>query len=994
VTPFFERPGPRWFNIPAHRPFAQDLALGLHEALAPLGPEALSQAIVLTPTRRGARALADAFVTAAEGRAVLPPQMRPLGDLDEGEPPFEPGDLALDLPAAIDPLRRRFELTRMVVELAHLVPGGVGSASAALDLADAIGGFFDGLQIEEATVAGGLAGLVAGDLAEHWEVSRAFLERALILWPARLEGLGVVDVSERRVRLLRRLAEVWTTAPPTGVLVAAGSTGTAPAARDLLIAIAAAPQGAVVLPGLDQDLDDKAWGKADVQHPQGALKRLLDTARMARSEVQTWPASKAERPHERWRRRIVNEALRPAEETADWLRVIGKLKAEREDAIAEGLRGLSLVSARTEEEAATAAALLLREALETPDRTAALVTPDLVLARRVTAKLARWGVVPDSSAGESLSGSRCGILAALAARAAVDPIDPVVLLGLLKHPFSRLGDATAFEHWALRGPRRRTWGEIRERLREKAPSALPLAARLEAIVTNLAWRGETDSPALAARRTVEAMEAVAADAAGGTGALWAGHGGEAMSRLLGGMVDAGDRLPDVSPRQFADLLKRLMDGETIRSGGATHPRLRILGSIEARLVRADRLVVAGLEEGVWPAAAPTDPFLSRPMREALGLPSPERRIGLAAHDFAQAVCAPEVILLHTERRDGAPSVKSRWLWRLETLARGAGLEIPGRTEALDWANALDAPGGYEPVARPSPRPPAADRPDKLFVTRIETLTRDPYAVWARDILKLRVLERPDEEVEARARGTAIHAAFERFVLDHPDELPPDTAAIFKRLYLEELERAGMPRDALARETALATEASAWVADLEARRRADGRALHVEKEGEITLEIAGRPFTLAAKADRIEVSPDGLGHVLDYKTGRAPSKRMVQTGFSPQLTLTAAILQAGGFADVGKVEPGDLTYLEVTGRRPAGREEVRASPSGDNDEVLNSRDAADRALEGMVRLIERYADPAQGYTSRTAPQFVKLYVSDYDHLARVFEWSTSGEDEDE
>jgi len=994
VTLFFERTGPRWFNIPAHRPFAEDLARGLHDALAPLGPEALSQAIVLTPTRRGARALADAFVSAAAGRAVLPPQMRPLGDLEEGEPPFEPGDLALDLPAAIDPLQRRFELTRMVVELAQLVPGGVGSASGALDLADALGGFFDGLQIEEASVAGGLAGLVAGELAEHWEVSRAFLEQALVLWPARLESLGVVDVSERRVRLLRRLAEVWTRAPPKGVLVAAGSTGTAPATRALLIAIASAPQGAVVLPGLDLDLDEKAWGKADVQHPQGALRRLLDAGRVARSEVATWPASRTERPQERWRRRIVNEALRPAEETADWLHVIGKLKAEREDAVAEGLRGLSLVNARTEEEAATVAALLLREALETPERTAALVTPDLVLARRVTAKLARWGVVPDSSAGESLAGSRCGTLAALAARAAVDPIDPVVLLGLLKHPFSRLGDTTAFEFWALRGPRRRTWDNVRERLLEKAPDVLPLAARLEAIVANLAWTSGADSPALAARRTVEAMEAVAADAAGDTGALWAGHGGEAMSRLLGGLIDGGDRLPDVSPRQFADLLKRLMDGETIRSGGATHPRLRILGAIEARLVRADRLVVAGLEEGVWPAAAPTDPFLSRPMREALGLPSPERRVGLAAHDFAQAVCAPEVILLHTERRAGAPSVKSRWLWRLETLARGAGLEIPGRPEALDWANALDAPGDCEPVARPSPKPPAADRPDKLFVTRIETLTRDPYAVWARDILKLRVLERPDEEVEARARGTAIHAAFERFVLDHPEALPPDPARLFKALYLEELVRAGMPRDALARETALAAEAATWVAELEARRRADGRTLHVEKEGQITLEIAGRPFTLAAKADRIEVSPDGLGHVLDYKTGRAPSKRMVQTGFSPQLTLTAAIMARGGFADVGEVAPGDLTYLEVTGRRPAGREEVRASPSGDNDEVLNSRDAADRALEGMVRLIERYADPAQGYTSRTAPQFVKLYASDYDHLARVFEWSTSGEDEDE
>ncbi len=993
MTAFFEQPGSRWFNIPAHRPFAEDLAQGLYDALSPLGPEALADAVVLTPTRRGARALADAFVHAAGGRAVLPPQMRPLGDLEAGEPPFEPGDLALDLPVAIDPLRRRFELTRLVVELEHLVPGGVRRPAAALDLADALGGFLDGLQIEEVDVAGALGDLVQGELAEHWEVSRAFLEQALTLWPARLDALGVVDVSERRVRLLRRLAEVWMTRPPTGVLVAAGSTGTAPATRALLIAVAAAPKGAVVLPGLDQDLADSAWGKVDVQHPQGALRRLLDAARVTKADVATWPASRREQPQERWRRRIINEALRPAEETADWLHVIESLQAERADAVAEGLRGLSLVSARTEEEAATVAALMLREALETPERTAALVTPDQVLARRVTAKLARWGVIPDSSAGESLAGSRCGALAGLIARAAVDPVDPVTLLGLVKHPFARLGDAARLEQRALRGPRRRTWADIRARVAEW-PDALAVADALETIVASVGWTGEADAPAEAARRVVTAMEALCAGPDGDTGDLWAGHGGEAMSRLLSGLMREGGDLPHATPRQFADLLQRLMDGETVRSGGATHPRLRILGAIEARLVRADRLVVAGLEEGVWPAAAPTDPFLSRPMREALGLPPPERRIGLAAHDFAQAACAPEVILLHTERRDGAPSVKSRWLWRLETLARGAGLTIPARPETLDWAAALDAPGPYEPVSRPSPCPPVADRPDRLFVTRIETLTRDPYAVWARDILKLRVLERPDEEVEARARGTAIHRAFERFVLDHPNDLPPDAAAIFEAFYLEELVREGMPTDALARETALAVEAARWVADLEARRRADGRVLHVEKEGEITVAAAGRPFTVAAKADRIEVSPDGLGHVLDYKTGRAPSKKMVETGFSPQLTLTGAIMAAGGFADIGPVEPGELTYLEVTGRRPAGREEVRAAPYAGNDKILNSRDAVDGALDGMVRLIERYADPAQGYTSRTAPQFVKLYVSDYDHLARVFEWSTSGEDDDE
>ncbi|MDB5496958.1 MAG: hypothetical protein JWP28_989 [Phenylobacterium sp.] len=988
MSAFYERAGPRWYNIPAHRPFAEDLARGLFEALSPLGPEALADAVVLTPTRRGARALADAFIKASGGRAVLPPQMRPLGDLEAGEPPFEPGDLALDLPAAIEPLKRRFELTRLVAELEPLLPGGFATASAALELADALGRFLDGLQIEEVEVGDRLAGLVDAELAEHWQVSRLFLETALKAWPRRLEALGVVDVSERRVRLLRRLAERWTAAPPEGVLVAAGSTGTAKATRDLLIAVAQAPRGCVVLPGLDQDLADKAWAKVDLQHPQGALRRLLDRAGIGKDEVALWPASIRAESAGRWRRRIVNEALRPAEETADWLQVIAALRKEGAkdgvDPIAEGLKGLSLVSAGNAEEAATAAALLLREVLETPDRTAALVTPDQVLARRVTAKLARWGVVPDSSVGESLAGCRCGALAGLAARAAVDPVDPVTLLGLLKHPFTRLGDAEDLERAALRGPRARSWDELKVRLSKKAPQALPLAERLEAIVASLAWTGELDSPAQAARRTAAAMEALAA---GGEGELWAGHGGEAMARLLGALVQDGDDLPQVTPRGFADLLGRLMEGEMVRTGGATHPRLRILGAIEARLVRADRLVVAGLEEGVWPGGAPLDPFLSRPMREALDLPSPERRIGLAAHDFAQAACAPEVILLHTERREGAPSVKSRWLWRLETLARGAGLEIPGRPEVLAWARGLDEPGAYRPAKRPAPRPPVADRPRELAVTRIESLTRDPYAVWARDILRLYPVNRPDEAADARARGTAIHAAFERFAEAYPAELPAGAAAAFAGLYLEELEKAGLPHEAMAREAALAAEAAEWVAELEHERR-DGRAIHVELKGERTIQAPAGPFKVTARADRIEVTAEGFGHIIDYKTGKAPSKKEVATGFSPQLTLTAAILQAGGFPELGPLAPGDLTYLEITGRKPAGKVETRAA-AGDE-----SAEAAAKALVGLAELVGRFDDPAQPYLSRVAPQFVKARVSDYDHLARVFEWSTSGEEGEE
>jgi len=273
----------------------------------------------------------------------------------------------------------------------------------------------------------------------------------------------------------------------------------------------------------------------------------------------------------------------------------------------------------------------------------------------------------------------------------------------------------------------------------------------------------------------------------------------------------------------------------------------------------------------------------------------------------------------------------------------------------------------------------------MAVTRVEALTRDPYAVWARDILKLYPLDRPDEPVEARARGTAIHAAFEKFAEDHPGPVPANAAEIFAGLYLGELEKAGMPAAALARERALAREAALWVAELETRRRAGAERIVVEAAGELTFDIGGRPFTVTAKADRIEPTADGMAHILDYKTGAAPSKKQVETGFSPQLTLTAAILREGGFKDIGPREPGDLTYLRVTGRKPAGVEEVRATAG------IDSQEAAIKALNGLRELIERYDNPNQPYLSRVAPQFVHDHAGDYGHLARVFEWSTSGDD---
>jgi ATP-dependent helicase/nuclease subunit B len=979
----FDAPGPRWFSIPAHRPFVEDLARGLLAALAPLGPEALARATVLTPTRRGARALADAFVAAGGGKALLLPQIRPLGDLDEGEPPFEPGEIGLGVQPAVSSRRRRFELARLVADHAHLLDF-TPQAGQALEMAKALAEFLDSCQIEEViTDDGRLDGLAEGDLARHWQVSARFLKAILAAWPLRLEALGLIDVSDRRVKLLNALSDQWTGQPPQGVTIAAGSTGTAPATARLLGVVAGLPQGAVVLPGLDEGLAEDAWARVGEQHPQGAMKRLLDRFGATRADVRPWWPEADSRG--RWRRRLINEALRPAEATADWLAQIDRLRAEAPDLdpIAEGLKGLSLISARTEEEAAVACALLLREALEDPGRTAALVTPDQELARRVAAHLARWSVIADSSAGAPLAASPAAILAQHLAALAVDPLDPVRLLAVAKHPLLR-ADATAardLELKGLRGPAPRDAEQLLGKL-DGHPEARALAERVLAAARRAAapYADDQAPPAAAARALVESLEALADPSD-----LWAGSAGESLASLLSSLITDGVALPPASKIGFADLLDRLVNEETLRTGGATHPRLRIFGAIEARMVRADRLILAGLEEGIWPKTAPIDPFLSRPMRERLGLPPPERRIGLTAHDFAQAAAAPDVVLVHSERRGGAPAVESRWLWRLRTLARGAGLALPERPDVLAWARDLDAPGPYAPIARPAPTPPVADRPRKLAVTRVEALTRDPYAVWARDILKLYPLDRPDEPVEARARGTAIHAAFETFSLAHPGPVPADAAEIFANLYLSELVAAGMPPAALARERALAREAALWVADLETRRRAGAERIVVEAAGELTFDIGGRPFTVTAKADRIEPTHDGLAHILDYKTGAAPSKKQVETGFSPQLTLTAAILREGGFPEVGRREPGDLTYLRVTGRKPAGVEEVRATAGPD------SQEAAIKALNGLRELVERYDNPAQPYLSRVAPQFVHDHAGDYGHLARVFEWSTSGDD---
>jgi ATP-dependent helicase/nuclease subunit B len=1013
----FAAPPPRWFTIPAHRPFLDDLARGLLEALGEAG---LAEAVVLLPSRRSAGALADAFLRASErgsgASALLLPQVRALGDLEEGEPPFEAGELSLELPAAISPYRRRFELARLVSAHEELLRRPLGAA-AALEMADALGRFLDSVEIEE--VAEGerlerLNALVPAELAEHWQISADFLAVALEAWPRRLSELGLIDVATRRVRLLRALAEGWRRNPPQGPLIAAGSTGTAKANAELLAVIAAAPMGLVVLPGLDLELADKAWQDVGEQHPQGGMRRLIAGAQIDRSDVRPWPASQ-DSLKARWRRRIVNEALRPPEATADWMRTIGELRREgdpADDPIALGLDGLTVLAARTEEEAACVAALLMREVLETPGKTCALVTPDQALARRVSSRLSRWGVEVDSSAGSPLANAAAGVLAGLVLAWLLDPAGPVPLLAVLKHPLVRLGldepvldrARSALERHALRGARGQSPDWMAQRLadaalprerQEETPAhrqtELSEAARLLGLaqaaleLARSPYTGETATPAEAARGLAAALERLCADAEGRTGSLWGGPVGEKTAELIAALINDSQGLPEVGPRDFARLLETLISDVTVRAGRDAHPRLKILGALESRLVTADRLILAGLEEGVWPQPAPTDPFLSRPMRAAFGLPPPERRIGLSAHDFAQAACAPEVVLLHAERRDGAPAVPSRWLWRLRTLAKGAALELPGRPELLEAARTLDVADEFAPAPRPRPCPPVEVRPDELSVTRVETWLRDPYAVYARYVLDLKPLDRPDEPVEARARGIAVHLALQQFTELHPEALPEDAAEQLEALMVSAMVGAGMGSPAMAREQALARQAASWLVGFERSRRTGDSRLLVERQGALVIPAPGGDFVLTARADRIEVS-EGAAHLLDFKTGTPPSRRQVQVGLNPQLTLTAAMIARGAFADVEPRQPGELLYVHVTGRT---RQKPPLLVAGQGD----SGQWAEAALEGLTRRVGLFRLRETAYLSWCIPQFMHRRGGDYDHLARVWEWYVIGDDEE-
>jgi ATP-dependent helicase/nuclease subunit B len=995
-----ERGRPAVYTIPAHRAFADALAAGLiaqHGGDGGVGGvEGLARGIVLVPNNRAARAISDAFVRRSEGGLLLP-RLVPIGDPELGErlgSALDPIGES-DIPPACPPFLRQMILARLVQQ-ARLRAGQPVDAGEAMRLGQALGSALDQMLVEQVPLSK-LQGLaVSEELSAHWQRSLDLFTLLIEQWPRELARLGMIDMADRRNRLLGHVAKRWAETPPPGFVVAAGISTTAPAIAAVLRTVSRMARGQVVMAELDQHMTADEWAAigpfdpdpvtgrrkpAHETHPQYALKLLLDRMGIGRDEVALWRWGGGHDARAVRSRNISNAMLVPGL-TAKWRDL------ETAD---RSLAGVEAVEVATPGDEAQAIAIALREALETPERTAALVTPDRALATRVAAHLRRWGIAADDSAGQPLSQLPPGTLLIALAEAAAEQFAPVTLLTLLKHPLvmrgaGRLGWLEQVRRFdlLLRGPRppaglagidallaERDRGEdrqyrLRAEVRDWWPQARALLAPLEAAFDRPGGLGALFG-ALRDGASALTQEQV-----------WAGHQGHAAADLFGEIDAAAPEGPrDPDGRALPALLQRILDAVAIRPPQGGHPRIAIFGLLESRLQQADLMILSGLNEGTWPALPAPDPWLAPRIRQELGLPGLERRIGLSAHDFASGLGAPKVLITRARRDASAPAIASRFWLRLKAMS-GPQWKESGRYGAL--ARALDNPGAHRPASRPAPRPAAALRPQRIAVTDLDRLKADPYAFYARKILGLSVLDQVDADPSAAWRGTAVHHILQKWAEEDggdPAKLEQRARALLAGADAHPLMRAlWQPR---------LLEAISWIAaEIAADTLAGRRIALVETAGMV--QVAG--VDLRGTADRIDRLPDGTLGIIDYKTGKPPSPKMVKAGFAMQLGLLGVIAEMGGFEALGEGRTAaDFEYWSLGKKGDSfGYRESPVDPDGKRDKIVTA-DFTATAHQHLTEAVERWLTGMEPFIAKLNPE-IPTYA-DYDQLMRLEEWYGRG-----
>ena len=967
---------PAVFALPPGCDYAANFARGYHARFAGLSTRERARALVLVNTGQAQTQIQAALADHAPAPGVLP-TVRLIDDLA--------GDL--DAHAPVDPMRRQLYLTRLVERFlaGRAGPDGLATpTSAAADLAESLAALLDQFHTHGVSPDGLTDVEVTGEAAQHWQEALAFVDIVRTAWPgirAEAEG-GAPDAAEMRAQAIAALIAGWDQEPPDHPVIVAASTGSVGTTAALMDAVARLPQGGVVLPGFDPQIEPAIWQAVTPEHPMGPFQGLFRRLEIGPDQVALWHPAVPGR-----RRTLIVQAMRPAPVTDHWHRAAPALAGEA----AFALQGLDLLEAETPRHEAAAIAVAVREALAEPDIRVAVITSDGALARRVTAALDRFDIVPDDTIGAPLAQSVPGVLMGLTLAAAGPGASTLDVAALLQHPLLRPGRlrsrhlalARSYERRVLRKtnmrgalppdpdgpPEANTWladiDQALQPLRMVLARGAPLAEAAAALCTTMTRLTDPDDGA----------------------AVWHGEEGAALARFFSDLDQHAEVLGDQPVRDLPALLTALMRGRQIRPRPReVHPRVRIVGTREARVEGADRFILAGLNDGMWPEMADPGPWLSRPMHAAVGLPLPERAVGLSAHDFQHAVCCDRVLLTRSLRAEGAPTVASRWLVRLETLLEGIGAGEhwqAAKDRAVRYgelARRLDEPAsGTTRAERPAPVPPQEAIPRRLPVTQIETLIRDAYAVYARYVLGLRPLDPLGRRADMRERGQLLHQVMEGWVRQ-TQPWPGASAAHTALIEVADRTLAAEPLPADLRRAwrGRIGRFADWLIETEAQRRAGAAPVAWEKEGAISLPVAGTTFTLTARADRIDRLADGRGAIYDYKSGTPPTEKQIEKRFNQQLHLGGLILEQGGFPEVPALPLGTGAYIGLTGGREGGRE---TSYPDLPEDLAAYRDELSDLLAAFLA--------GAPWLSRGRPERI-TFASDYDHLARKAEWS--GEDE--
>jgi double-strand break repair protein AddB len=951
------------FALPPGADFPAELVAGLLQRMAGQPPEALARVTLIVNTQRMRRRVTERFQT--HGARLLPRILLVT----------EVAALAhLTLPRPISPLRRRLQLSVLLDRL--LATGTTHFPRTALyDLSDSLAALMEEMQGEGVT-PNRIAALDVASHSAHWARMQAFL--GIVSEVLSGEAADAESVLRQAVTAL---GKNWAILPPPHPVILAGSTGSRGTTALLMQVLSGLANGAVVLPGFDFDVPQAVWDSMDdaltaEDHPQYRYRKLMDLLGCSRDDIRPWTMAQPPAPD---RNRLISLSLRPAPITDQWL-----AEGPHLPDLLPATEGLTLLEAQSERTEALAIALVLREAAEDGTR-AALITPDRNLTRRVTAALDRWGIRPDDSAGRPLALSAPGRLMRQVAALFGQKLTGDALLALLKHPLAFSGPG--------RGPHLILSREFELHLRRHGPAfptavsiidwaagqRLDRAADWARIVSGTLCGHETLGRLPLSEFVARHLALTEALARGfaetGAGELWEKAAGEAAAKALAELQAEADAGGEMSPLDYVGVFQGVLQRHEVRETESVHPGIMIWGTLESRVQGADLVILGGLNDGIWPAQPTPDPWLNRAMRKEAGLLLPERRIGLSAHDYQQAVAAKRVVLSRSKRGAEAETVPSRWLNRLVNLMAGLperngprALELM-RKRGDDWlgkAVAFDKASATPPASRPSPRPPVVTRPKRLSVTEIKTLIRDPYAIYARHVLKLKPLDPLRPEPDPRLRGVVLHEILEVYLRrggGGRDVLMSIADAVIT-------EKVAWP---LARTIWLTRIAKAADAFLAFTASTGGTPVLMEEKGAV--QLPGLDFTLTGKPDRIDRLDDGRLLLIDYKTGEPPTPKQ-QVHFDKQLLLLAAMAEAGAFKDLDAEEVARVVYVGLKAQLKT--QEITLQP-GQLAEVWSE----------FARLIAAYARPSQGYTARRALESVRE-GTDYDHLSRFGEWDLTAD----